>query len=456
VGTAACLLCPSSAGAAKVLEYLFDDASTAQAIDTSGNNLHGAFVGSDIHIEPGLTSHGNAVALNGIDDFINVGDPSALNIANSYTLMGWIKYDPTDERRAELMEKGGAYWLNVRLHLRDGTADTRQARAGGYFNTCDEAGDRFQTLDSRDPIPANTWTHLASTYDGSQLKIYVNGQLVNQKAIPGPVCTNDNPLAVGAKFIPGVENINFVDGMLDDVRVYNNALSEAQIQVLMAGGPAAGVLQFSAATYQVNEGAGNATITVTRTGGSSGPVSVSYATSDGTATEGADYSFSQGVLSWGAGDSSNKSFQVSILNDTDPEGDETINLTLSNPDGGATLGTPQAAGLTIARNDQPTGSCQGVAATQVGTSGNDTLKGTSGSDVIAGLGSNDIINGLGGHDRLCGDGGNDELNGGGGHDALNGNHGDDALNGGTGTDTCNGGSGSGDTRTACETVTGVP
>ena len=110
---------------------------------------------------------------------------------------------------------------------------------------------------------------------------------------------------------------------------------------------AAGTLQFSSATYAVNETAGTATITVTRTNGSSGAISVSYATGNGTATAGSDYTAVSGTLSWLDGDSAVKTFTIPILTDTLVEGNETVNLTLSAPTGGAVLGASSAAALTI-------------------------------------------------------------------------------------------------------------
>ena len=79
--------------------------------------------------------------------------------------------------------------------------------------------------------------------------------------------------------------------------------------------------------------------------------------------------------------------------------------------------------------------CNGLPATIVGTTGNDTIDGTNGNDVIVGLGGNDIINGGKGDDVICGDGGDDTLNGGDGDDILVGGHGDDILDGGKGDDT---------------------
>ena len=111
-----------------------------------------------------------------------------------------------------------------------------------------------------------------------------------------------------------------------------------------------GTLQFSLSNYTVNENGGTATITVTRTGGSDGAVSVDYQTSNGTAMQPADYQPASGTINFADGDTAAKTFQVTIVNDTLVEGDETLNLTLSNAQG-ATLGTPATAILTIVDDD---------------------------------------------------------------------------------------------------------
>lgn len=85
--------------------------------------------------------------------------------------------------------------------------------------------------------------------------------------------------------------------------------------------------------------------------------------------------------------------------------------------------------------------CQGWAATLVGTTGNDTLVGTKGRDVIVGLGGDDRIEGLGGNDIICGGSGDDEIYGGWGRDTIAGGNGRDQLFGNHGVDTINGGAG---------------
>jgi hypothetical protein len=114
--------------------------------------------------------------------------------------------------------------------------------------------------------------------------------------------------------------------------------------------PSPGILQFNSATYSANEGAGIASITVTRTGGNSGSVSVNYVTQNGTALAASDYTAANGTLAWANGDAAAKSFSVPIINDTDVESNETVNLFLSNPSG-AMLGSLSTATLTLVDND---------------------------------------------------------------------------------------------------------
>ncbi len=114
--------------------------------------------------------------------------------------------------------------------------------------------------------------------------------------------------------------------------------------------PLPGTLQFSSAAYSVAENGGSINITVTRTGGSDGSVTVAYTTTNGTATSGSDYTATSGTLTFADGVTS-QNFSIPILNDTAYEGDETLSIALSNATGGATLGTPNTATLTITDDD---------------------------------------------------------------------------------------------------------
>jgi YD repeat-containing protein len=112
-----------------------------------------------------------------------------------------------------------------------------------------------------------------------------------------------------------------------------------------------GVLQFSSTSFSVKENKSSVTITVTRSGGSDGAVSVDCSTSNGTATDDEDYTAASTTLQWADGDTAEKTFTISIIDDLTEEDKETINLSLSNPSGGASLGMPGTAVVTISDND---------------------------------------------------------------------------------------------------------
>lgn len=115
--------------------------------------------------------------------------------------------------------------------------------------------------------------------------------------------------------------------------------------------PNPGYLEFSTATFNVAENSASATITVKRRAGKTGMVTVDYSTSDNTATAGSDYTAASGTLTYADGDMADQTFTVPILDDAAIDPNETVDLTLSNPTGGATLGDEGTAALVIVDNE---------------------------------------------------------------------------------------------------------
>ncbi len=119
---------------------------------------------------------------------------------------------------------------------------------------------------------------------------------------------------------------------------------------------ASGPLVLSSNAYGVGEADGTVTITVKRSDGSlGGPVTVDYATSDGTASGGSDYAATSGTLRFGPGEAG-KSFSVPVTSDSAHEGNETFQVALSNAGGGAGMAPPPGATVTIADDDAAPGS----------------------------------------------------------------------------------------------------
>jgi pimeloyl-ACP methyl ester carboxylesterase len=127
---------------------------------------------------------------------------------------------------------------------------------------------------------------------------------------------------------------------------YNNNRAFKTVIVKLTVKP----LQFAASTVEVAENASTVTLTVRRVGGTNGELTVNYATTDGTATDGNDYVGTTGSLTWADGDSSDKTLTVTISDDSLSEGNETFTVTLGMPISGESL---DSATVTIS-DDDPT------------------------------------------------------------------------------------------------------
>ncbi|RLJ20394.1 hypothetical protein DJ031_06220 [bacterium endosymbiont of Escarpia laminata] len=159
------------------------------------------------------------------------------------------------------------------------------------------------------------------------------------------------------KFLGFIDDVGFTTL---DVRVVDDP-ANTDVRLIFAdtasiGAPVgtfpAGTLDLSAPNYPVNENDGSVSVTVNRTGGSFGAITVDYATSNGTATSGNDYQAINSTLTFAENEYS-KVITINLLDDSVYEGSESFTITLSNPGGGATLGTTTTASIDIADNEPP-------------------------------------------------------------------------------------------------------
>jgi hypothetical protein len=124
----------------------------------------------------------------------------------------------------------------------------------------------------------------------------------------------------------------------------------------------AGVLKFDQRSFEVVESAGVARIVVERSRGEQGAVSVQVTASAGTA-DSADFTPVTKVLTWAAGDGTNRVVEVPLANDADFEGNETVQLALSQPTGGATLDPVRGTSKLVILDDDGPKSCAVSAST---------------------------------------------------------------------------------------------
>ncbi len=184
-------------------------------------------------------------------------------------------------------------------------------------------------------------------------------------AIPG---INYTPETNTIVFAPGVGTNYFIVPLINDTTMYQDATVNLQLTdaaganvILSTPSQAtltiasvyqsAGVVSFSSPTYTVDEGAGSAIITLNRANGVSGSVAVTFSTSDGTAHAGVNYGPISTNVTFGDGEFT-QTIRVPIYQLTNGQPNTTVNMTLSNPQFGVSIGSPSTAVLTILNNVQ--------------------------------------------------------------------------------------------------------
>jgi hypothetical protein len=102
-------------------------------------------------------------------------------------------------------------------------ANTDVSRPAAYFTT---SGGALRAVTGTAVLPTNAWTHIAVTYDGANMRFYVNGVQVRAVLRSGAIAATGGALHIGGNDVWGGE---FFKGLIDEVRVYNRALSAAEI-----------------------------------------------------------------------------------------------------------------------------------------------------------------------------------------------------------------------------------
>ncbi len=200
------------------LNELSWDGTVNEVVDSGINALHGVRQGG---ATPTTAKSCNGATLNGTSDFLEIEDNNLLNINDKLTVMGWFKADslPSSGQLKGIIVKN----LNYELYLDEN---------GNIYWWWNNASDTSRSLTSSGvTITTGSWYHVALVYDnsGSQ-KIYIDGIERNSDTFSENLKTTANTLKIGAT---AGSNGRYFDGQIDEVRVYNAALSASQINVAM-------------------------------------------------------------------------------------------------------------------------------------------------------------------------------------------------------------------------------
>jgi len=186
--------------------------------DASGNGLIGTLSGDPAWETSGALN--GALRLDGVNDYVNCGNSALFDLATGLTVAGWVHVAGVDAAAQEtLLVKSGAYALEI-------VSNTVR------FSVYSDTAAAWQVVQFPiDTSFANAWHHLAGTFDGSAVAIYLDGVLQGSTAYVGAIASQPaNPLWLGS------DGSNFYEGLLDDFRVYSRALSGVEIGQIAAGG----------------------------------------------------------------------------------------------------------------------------------------------------------------------------------------------------------------------------
>ena len=224
----ACSLPAAAQSPGPVAAYTFNETSGTATVDGSGHGLTGTLT-NGATFGPG--KNGNAVTLDGSNDFVTLGNPAALQLTGSLSISAWINASAFPSDDAVIVSKRS----NTPLGLQLDTSVDRGPRTVGFKLTNASGSNMFRYGGT--VLQLNTWYHVAGVYNASAqtLDVYVNGQLDNGVLVGTVTATQQNPsLAVHLGQRPGAPGTYNFAGKLDDVRLYSRALTQTEIQADMA------------------------------------------------------------------------------------------------------------------------------------------------------------------------------------------------------------------------------
>ena len=206
---------PPPGPAGLVAAYAFAEAGT-QAPDASGKGNNGTVTNTSW---TAAGKFGGALSFNGSSSWVTIPDAPSLDLTTGMTLEAWVNPAALGPAWRTVIFKEQPGETVYSLYAHDG------ARPRGQLFLAGEQDALGSTA-----LPLNVWTHLAATYDGSTLRLFVNGVQAGSKTVSGSLPASSGALRIGGNSIWG----EYFSGLIDEIRIYNRALTPTELQTDMA------------------------------------------------------------------------------------------------------------------------------------------------------------------------------------------------------------------------------
>jgi hypothetical protein len=197
-----------------VAAYTFETGSGLTVADVSGNGRTGTMTGGVAWTLSG--KFGKALSFNGSTGLVSIADAVPLDFTSSMTLEAWVMPTALANWDTIVMKGFGTTGRAYALYAGDASG-----RAASTVRT--GSSERSTT---GPVLPLNTWSHVAMTFGGGSLRLYVNGAQVAAYAGNGNIRTSSDPVTIGGSSAWG----RWFAGVIDEVRIYNRVLSPSEIQ----------------------------------------------------------------------------------------------------------------------------------------------------------------------------------------------------------------------------------
>gem|GEM_PF-595053 len=222
----------------------FDDGSGPTLTDQSGQGNHGTLNGGPNWVNG---RSGTALAFDGVDDYVVVGNSPELQLVGQATFTAWVNLDGDyyHEHGSHLLSKGATYSnlysdYSIKIYEPDYVYDDIVVENADQSNT-----PHYLEVDSM--VPTGEWVHLAATYDNGTVTVYMNGRMIGQGYTHSPMRTSTQPLYLAHRY--DTQNNGRLKGLLDEVRIYDRVLSEEEIAYLGIGQDINSIWEASSGDY---------------------------------------------------------------------------------------------------------------------------------------------------------------------------------------------------------------